>query len=80
MGPNGAGKTTLLRCITGLYAYRKGSIELFKEEIGYLPQNFGTYRELSVREADETFFGAEKSAEGDRRRTDTSGSGKGEFN
>lgn len=55
LGPNGAGKTTLLRCITGLYAYRKGSIELFKEEIGYLPQNFGTYRELSVWEAMKLF-------------------------
>lgn len=61
LGPNGAGKTTLIRCITGLYGYEKG--ELFIDDlnmrrqrgnvknIGYLPQRFGTYRELTMKEA-----------------------------
>ena len=55
LGPNGAGKTTLIRCITGLYDFRKGSVAVDKNSIGYLPQAFGTYRELSLYEAMEFF-------------------------
>ena len=54
LGPNGAGKTTLMRCITGLYSY-KGDIKLNGRrmsknslKIGYLPQQFGLFQELTV--------------------------------
>lgn len=57
MGPNGAGKTTLMRCITGLYSFQ-GSIKvngqdinkIKKKAIGYLPQKFGLFPELTVNE------------------------------
>lgn len=50
LGPNGAGKTTLLRCMLGLYPVRQGEIriDIPNWQIGYLPQNFGLFRELSV--------------------------------
>lgn len=50
LGPNGSGKTTLLRCIAGIIMPQKGTIEK-PEKIGYLPQNFGMYPELTVYEA-----------------------------
>lgn len=50
LGPNGSGKTTLLRCIAGIIKPRKGTIEK-PERIGYLPQSFGMYPELTVYEA-----------------------------
>lgn len=57
LGPNGAGKTTLMRCITGLYRYQ-GEIVLNDKKInnrkssvvGYLPQKFGLFPELTVGE------------------------------
>lgn len=56
LGPNGAGKTTLMRCMTELYRVSKGSIKIDgvrikkkkEREIGYLPQSFGLFKELSV--------------------------------
>lgn len=50
LGPNGAGKTTMIRCMMGLYPVSGGSIKLGVPnwQIGYLPQNFGLFRELSV--------------------------------
>lgn len=56
LGPNGAGKTTLMRCMTNLYSLSGGSIRIDsmpstrkkQAEIGYLPQAFGLFRELSV--------------------------------
>lgn len=56
VGENGAGKTTLLRCITGIIRKYSGSVVIGengagnKTRIGYVPQNFGTYYNLSVRE------------------------------
>lgn len=57
LGPNGAGKTTLMRCIAGVLAYN-GEIYLNGKkvnqvkpcEIGYLPQQFGLFPELTVYE------------------------------
>ena len=49
LGPNGSGKTTLLRCIAGIITPQKGTITK-PERIGYLPQNFGMYSELTVYE------------------------------
>lgn len=48
LGPNGAGKTTLLRCLLDLYSPTSGNITIHTGNIGYLPQKFGAFRELSV--------------------------------
>ena len=50
LGPNGAGKTTLLRCVCGLYRPDGGKIEKPEGFIGYLPQKFGMFKELTVYE------------------------------
>ncbi|MEX2481811.1 MAG: ABC transporter ATP-binding protein [Gammaproteobacteria bacterium] len=60
VGPNGAGKTTLLRCLAGMDQPLRGDIRIagidVVEEprrshavIGYLPDSFGLYANLSVR-------------------------------
>ncbi|NGY03174.1 ABC transporter ATP-binding protein [Solimonas terrae] len=60
VGPNGAGKTTLLRCLAGLDEPYSGTVEIAgidvlkhprdaHRHIGYLPDDFGLYAELSVR-------------------------------
>lgn len=60
LGPNGAGKTTLMRILTTLVSKTRGKIEIdginieSKKEIrrilGYLPQEFSLYPELTVYE------------------------------
>lgn len=67
-GPNGAGKTTLMNLMAGLLTYETGSIQIFGNEIkkdkkiirkmiGFVPQDFSFYEELSPAENME-FFGA----------------------
>ena len=67
-GPNGAGKTTLLSLMTGLLKPKEGSIHLMgldvsnqnkevNKLIGFVPQDFSFYQELSPVENLE-FFGA----------------------
>lgn len=61
LGANGAGKTTLIRCLTLLYSEGQEAIFLdgkpigknknYLNEIGYLPQQFGLFKELTVYEA-----------------------------
>jgi ABC-type multidrug transport system ATPase subunit len=61
LGPNGAGKTTLMRVICGILDQSYGKVYINgidtsnkREElqglIGYLPQEFGTYENMSARE------------------------------
>jgi len=58
LGANGAGKTTLMRMVLGLLEPTSGSVALFgsppsratRLRIGYLPQNLGLYRDLTVAE------------------------------
>ncbi len=49
LGPNGSGKTTLLRCITGIMPLQDGTIKK-PSQIGYLPQTFGMFPELTTFE------------------------------
>lgn len=61
LGPNGSGKTTLMKCIVTLLEDYKGKIQYSGIEwkksskvielIGYLPQNFSLYKQLTVYEA-----------------------------
>jgi len=61
VGPDGAGKTTTFRCICGLLDFDEGSITIHGKDItgefdsikpllGYMPQNFSLYPDLSVEE------------------------------
>lgn len=55
LGPNGAGKTTLFKCICGLLRPNSGDVRISGEGIGYLPQQFGAFGELKVKEMMEYF-------------------------
>lgn len=55
LGPNGSGKTTLMRCICGLVALDSGRIDCGAQSIGYLPQQFGVMKQLTVYEMLEYF-------------------------
>ncbi|MGP0090714.1 MAG: ATP-binding cassette domain-containing protein [Xanthobacteraceae bacterium] len=61
VGPDGAGKTTLIRLAAGLMAPDGGSLQILgidvaarpqevQDRIGYMPQKFGLYEDLSVQE------------------------------
>ncbi len=58
LGPNGAGKTTTIRMILDLFRPDRGSISVFggplteeaKRRIGYLPEERGLYKNVSVEE------------------------------
>lgn len=61
VGPNGAGKTTLMQLLVGQLLPSAGSIRVdgtdlqrqgkaFRRRLGYLPQDFGLYEELTVRQ------------------------------
>ena len=61
VGPDGAGKTTLIRLAAGLLAADSGELQVLgidagrdpqqiQERIGYMPQKFGLYEDLSVQE------------------------------
>lgn len=58
VGPDGAGKTTTIRMITGILAANSGqitvmgnqSLETIKQYIGYVPQKFSLYGDLTVIE------------------------------
>ena len=61
VGPDGAGKTTLIRLMTGLMLPDAGVVEVLgfdtrraaasiQAAIGYMPQRFGLYEDLTVQE------------------------------
>jgi ABC-2 type transport system ATP-binding protein len=61
VGPDGAGKTTLLRLAAGLMTADNGELKVLgidvaadpqqvQDRIGYMPQKFGLYEDLSVQE------------------------------
>jgi ABC-2 type transport system ATP-binding protein len=61
VGPDGAGKTTLIRLMAGLLAADGGTLRVLgidpavepqriQDRIGYMPQRFGLYEDLSVQE------------------------------
>ena len=61
VGPDGAGKTTLIRLMTGLMMPEEGDVAVLGHDsrkqpaaiqnlIGYMPQRFGLYEDLSVQE------------------------------
>src|SRR6266545_610195 len=58
LGPNGAGKTTTIRMILDIFKPDKGEIcvlggpmtEQKKEQIGYLPEERGLYKDVKVEE------------------------------
>jgi ABC-2 type transport system ATP-binding protein len=61
VGPDGAGKTTLLRLVAGLLTADSGTLDVLgvdvahdpaqvQSRIGYMPQRFGLYEDLTVQE------------------------------
>jgi ABC-2 type transport system ATP-binding protein len=58
LGPNGAGKTTLIRMMTNIIKPDEGSIlfdgspmnDVARNSIGYLPEERGLYKKLTVRQ------------------------------
>ncbi|HTL51176.1 MAG TPA: ATP-binding cassette domain-containing protein [Planctomycetota bacterium] len=61
VGPDGAGKTTLLRLVAGLLPADEGDLtvlgidarrdpEAIQARLGYMPQRFGLYEDLTVQE------------------------------
>ena len=61
VGPDGAGKTTLIRLLAGLMKADSGTVSMLdvdaakdpqavQSRISYMPQQFGLYEDLTVRE------------------------------
>ncbi|HRY89010.1 MAG TPA: ATP-binding cassette domain-containing protein, partial [Rubrivivax sp.] len=61
VGPDGAGKSTFIRLAAGLLRPDRGALQVLgldvarqpqavQDRIGYMPQRFGLYEDLSVQE------------------------------
>jgi len=78
IGPNGSGKTTTIKCLCGLLQPTQGrafinnievipkNIRQIKRLIGYMPDNFGVYDQMSVWEYLDFFCAAYHIPVGDR--------------
>lgn len=78
VGPDGAGKTTLLRILAGVLSFDQGQVQLFgqdlkvgqnqmRQRVGYIPQRFSLYEDLTVRENLDFFAGVYPVPQQDRR-------------
>ncbi len=63
LGPNGAGKTTLIRALVSAIKLTQGNVTINNQDcakassfLGYLPQQFGLFQDLTVYEALELMF------------------------
>jgi len=77
IGPDGAGKTTLMRLVAGLLVPDEGKIAVLgidalaapqqiQSIIGYMPQRFGLYEDLSVKENLDLYADLHAVAQADR--------------
>jgi ABC-2 type transport system ATP-binding protein len=78
VGPDGAGKTTVMRLLVGIMDPDEGraavlgfdtvtEAEQLKEHIGYMPQRFGLYDDLTVGENIEFYASLYRVPKGERR-------------
>ncbi len=78
VGPDGAGKTTLMRLLAGLLRPDSGKIMVLGEDaakhplkvqamVGYMPQRFGLYEDLSVMENMDLYADLQGVAKRDRK-------------
>ncbi len=78
VGPDGAGKTTLIRLAAGLMRADEGEVQALgidvsadpqqvQERIGYMPQRFGLYEDLTVQENLDLYADLHGVALGERR-------------
>jgi len=78
VGPDGAGKTTLMRLAAGLMAPDGGRLDVLgldvarepqavQDRLGYMPQRFGLYEDLSVQENLDLYADLHGVALGERR-------------
>jgi ABC-2 type transport system ATP-binding protein len=93
IGPDGAGKTTLMRLAAGLLVPDEGDIRLLgfdatsqaravQSRLGYMPQRFGLYEDLSVQENLDLYadlHGVSPATRPERYRTLTRMTGLGDF-
>jgi len=79
VGPDGAGKTTLIRLLTGLMKADAGVVSVLaidaaqdpqaiQSRISYMPQQFGLYEDLTVRENLDLYSDMHGVSEPDRRK------------
>ena len=77
IGPDGAGKTTVMRLAAGLLVPDAGSINVLgidvvqqplavQSSVGYMPQRFGLYEDLSVQENLELYADLQGVTKGER--------------